>query len=148
MTNFEYWKDKILEINEENENVAIINGKPVKCSAVKKCGSGECELYTNFIKSCRQNFVEWLYSEHEDKPKLTKRERKLCEALETGWIAANKSGDVYWCSNLPVKSHTMFQSTGGDSIRISGAGFHFDFIDFEDEEPWMVENLLQLEVEE
>ena len=146
MTNFEYWKDKILEINEENENVAIINGKPVKCSSVKKCGSGECELYTNFIKSCRQNFVEWLYSEHEDKPKLTKRERKLCEALETGWIAANKSGKVYWYSRLPIKGDNAYVNCG-NSMYISGAGFFFAFINFEDEEPWKVENLLQLEVE-
>lgn len=146
MTNFEYWKDKILEINEENENVAIINGKPVKCSSVKKCGSGECELYTNFIKNCRQNFVEWLYSEHEEKPKLTKRERKLCEALGTGWIAANKDGAVYWHGNFPVKSITVYN--GSPSMYLSGAGFQFDFIDFEDEEPWMVENLLLLDVEE
>ena len=108
MTNFEYWKDKILEINEENENVAIINGKPVKCSSVKKCESGECELYTNFIKNCRQNFVEWLYSEHEEKPKLTKRERKLCELLETGWIAADEDGSIYWYPYIPTKRNVTY----------------------------------------
>lgn len=31
MTNFEYWKDRILEINE-GAAVAIINGKPCNCS--------------------------------------------------------------------------------------------------------------------
>ena len=143
MTNFEYWKDRILEINEDAV-IAIINGKPCNCS-VEECG--DCDIFLKG-KPCRQKFVEWLYSEHKEEQKLTKRERKLCEALETGWIAANKSGNVYWYSNLPVKLYTMYQIRGGDSIRISGAGFHFDFIDFEDEEPWKVENLLQLEVEE
>ena len=142
MTNFEYWKDRILEINEDAV-IAIINGKPCNCS-VEECG--DCDIFLKG-KTCRQKFVEWLYSEHEEKPKLTKRERKLCEALETGWIAADEGGAVYWYRNLPVKESIMYKG-GGTSMYLSGAGFHFDFIDFEDEEPWMVENLLLLEVEE
>ena len=142
MTNFEYWKDRILEINED-EVVAIINGKPCDCSV------GKCEVCDFFRKekTCRQKFVEWLYSEHKEKPKLTKRERKLCEALETGWIAANKSGKVYWYNRLPIKGDNAYVNCG-KSMYISGAGFFFAFINFGDEEPWMVENLLQLEVEE
>lgn len=142
MTNFEYWKDRILEINED-AGIAIINGKPCNCS-IKECE--HCDIFLKG-KTCRQKFVEWLYSEHEEKPKLTKRERKLCEALETGWIAANKSGKVYWYSSLPIKGDNAYVNCG-KSMYLSGAVFHFDFIDFEDEEPWMVENLLQLEVEE
>ena len=144
MTNFEYWKDRILEIMDRGSTLALKNGNPTGCydADCYNCG------FHNETRSCNKMRFEWLYSEHEERPKLTRRERKLCEALETGWIAANKSGNVYWYSNLPVKLYTMYQIREGDSIRISGAGFHFDFIDFEDEEPWMVENLLQLEVEE
>lgn len=144
MTNFEYWKDRILEIVKSDAGLALNNGNPTECHHIS------CENcnFRSKTQICNIKRFEWFYSEHEDKPKLTKRERKLCEALETGWIAANKSGNVYWYSNLPVKLYTMFQSVGGDSIRISGAGFQFDFINFEDEEPWMVENLLLLEVEE
>ena len=144
MTNLEYWKDRILEITNKGTTVALESGNPKECFYTN-CYN--CGFYNN-TRSCNKVRFEWFYSEHEEKPKLTKRERKLCEALETGWIAANKSGNVYWYSNLPVKLYTMYQIRGGDSIRISGAGFHFDFIDFEDEEPWKVENLLQLEVEE
>ena len=145
MTNFEYWKDRILEILESYILFGLKNGCPTACCRIE-CKN--CDLYEDEIHYCNIKRIEWLYSEHEEKPKLTKRERKLCEALETGWIAANKSGNVYWYSNLPVKLYTMYQIRGGDSIRISGAGFQFDFIDFDDEEPWMVENLLLLEVEE
>ena len=144
MTNFEYWKDRILEIVKIDAGLALNNGNPTECLGMD---CSYCGFYSD-IHSCNKIRFEWLYSEHEEKPKLTKRERKLCEALETGWIAANKSGNVYWYSNLPVKLYTMYQIRGGDSIRISGAGFQFDFIDFDDEEPWMVENLLLLEVEE
>lgn len=145
MTNFEYWKDRILEIIKSGDGLALKNGNPIGCY---RTSCENCNFYNGETNYCNKKRFEWLYSEHEERPKLTRRERKLCEALETGWIAANKSGNVYWYSNLPDKLYTMYQIIGGDSIRISGAGFHFDFIDFEDEEPWMVENLLQLEVEE
>ena len=142
MTNFEYWKDKILKINNEDGDIAIIKGIPSRCCSAKKCYYCDLSLKGN---SCRQQLIEWLYSEHEEEPKLTKRERKLCEALETGWIAANKSGKVYWYNRLPIKGDNAYVNCG-KSMYISGAGFFFAFINFEDEEPWMVENLLQLEV--
>lgn len=142
MTNFEYWKDRILEINKK-DNIAIVKDEPSECSFLT---CGECDLFVN-EGACRQKLISWLYSEHEKKPKLTKQERKLCEALETGWIAANKSGKVYWYSRLPIKGDNAYVNCG-KSMYISGAGFQFDFIDFEDKEPWMVENLLLLEVEE
>lgn len=143
MTNFEYWKDRILEIVKSGGGLALKNGNPTGCYHTI-CEN--CNFYGK-TDGCNVNKFAWLYSEHKDKPKLTKRERKLCEALETGWIAANKSGKVYWYNRLPIKGDNAYVNCG-KSMYISGAGFHFDFIDFEDEEPWMVENLLQLEVEE
>ena len=143
MTNFEYWKDRILEITNGGIRVALKNCSPTECLGMD---CSYCGFYSD-IHSCNKIRFEWLYSEHEEKPKLTKRERKLCEALETGWIAANKSGKVYWYNRLPIKGDNAYVNCG-KSMYISGAGFFFAFINFEDEEPWMVENLLQLEVEE
>ena len=142
MTNFEYWKDRILEIVKSDVGLALNNGNPTECHHIS------CENCNFHSKThiCNIKRFEWFYSEHEDKPKLTKRERKLCEALETGWIAANKDGAVYWHGKFPVKAITVYN--GSPSMYLSGAGFKFDFINFEDEEPWMVENLLLLEVEE
>lgn len=142
MTNFEYWKDRILEIAKNDAGLALNNGNPTECHHIS-CEN--CNFHSK-TQICNLKRFEWFYSEHEEKPKLTKRERKLCEALETGWIAANKDGAVYWHGNFPVKAITVYN--GSPSMYLSGAGFKFDFIDFEDEEPWMVENLLQLEVEE
>lgn len=141
MTNFEYWKDRILIIMEEG-NIAVVDEKPVRCLYVK------CEdcLFSPSGK-CAEKLFNWLYSEHKENPKLTKRERKLCEALETGWIAADKSGRVYWYSYVPMKGKRGYEKSDR-FMCISSAGFYFAFMDFEDKEPWMVENLLQLEVEE
>lgn len=142
MTNFEYWKDKILEILKSGDELALKNGNLMGCYHTS------CEGCNFFSKThgCNVKRFEWLCSEHEEKPKLTKRERKLCEALETGWIAADKNGAVCWFTHFPVKAITVYNEL--PSMNLSGAGFQFDFIDFDDEEPWKVENLLQLEVEE
>lgn len=145
MTNFEYWKDRILEITE-HDGLAVYSDKPLPCKEVN------CSLCISNVDTadtdvgCERHIIKWLYSEHEEKPKLTKRERKLCEALETGWIAADIYGDVCWFNHFPVKAITVYNEL--PSMYLSRAGFRFDFISFEDEEPWMVENLLQLEVEE
>lgn len=142
MTNFEYWKDKILEITNGNDPIALENGEPIVCGATV---CERCSFYSGL--RCSTERIKWLYSEHEENPKLTKRERKLCEALGTGWIAADKSGKVYWYSDMPNKGYVTYTGAG-TNFNLTGAGFHFDFMDFEDKEPWMVENLLQLEVEE
>ena len=142
MTNFEYWKDRILEITNGNDPIALENGEPIVCGTTV---CERCSFYSGL--RCSTERIKWLYSEHEEKPKLTKRERKLCEALETGWIAADKSGRVYWYSYVPMKGKRGYEKSDR-FMCISSAGFYFAFMDFEDKEPWMVENLLQLEVEE
>lgn len=142
MTNFEYWKDRILEIRADGD-IAVVDEKPERC-LYAKCK--DC-LFSPSVK-CAEKLFNWLYSEHKEKPKLTKRERKLCEALETGWIAADKSGRVFWFDSLPMKGEYSHVIKRGNCLCMSDAGFYFEFMDFEDEEPWMVENLLLLEVEE
>ena len=143
MTNFEYWKDRILEITNGNDPIALKNGEPMVCCEIK-CEM--CGLDSHI--PCNVERIKWLYSEHVKTPKLTKRERKLCEALGTGWIAADKSGRVFWFDSLPMKGEYSHVIKSGNCICMSDAGFYFEFMDFEDKEPWMVENLLLLEVEE
>ena len=80
MTNFEFWKNEILRICREYESIpAIVKGRPIPCSDVK-CDN--CDIYA----ACEINIIEWLYDEHVEYPKLTKRERAFCEALKTGWM--------------------------------------------------------------
>lgn len=146
MTNFEYWKNRILEITKTG-GVSVEQGIPVE----SKCKEEYCDRCDFFdgkgVASCNRALIKWLYSEHEKKPELTRQERKLCEALGTGWIAADEDGTVYWYESLPMKGEHSYRNRG-NVMCVSNAGFHFAFMDFEGEEPWMVENLLLLEVEE
>ena len=143
MTNFEYWKDKILKINNEDGDIAIIKGIPSRCCPFKKCYYCDLSLKGN---SCRQQLIEWLYSEHEEKPKLTKRERMMCEVLGYGWIATDIDGTVYWYEILPSQ-HDTYYDCEGECTGLSQVGLRFNFIKFYTG-PWKVADLLQLEVEE
>ena len=143
MTNFEYWKDRILEILESYILFGLKNGCPTACCRIE-CKN--CDLYEDEIHYCNIKRIEWLYSEHEEKPKLTKRERMMCEVLGYGWIATDIDGTAYWYETLPNQYDTYYDCEG-ECTGLSQIGLSFSFIKFYTG-PWKVADLLQLEVME
>lgn len=151
MKNFEYHKDKILEfVNDDEDFGCLENGKLCACNDMLKCE--ECIFYGN---NCSSNIIKWLYEEHIEKPRLTKKERMFCELIETGWISRDENGDLYVRNYKPSKSRGYWFGMCGKPKEhgcdyISNIIFHdvFSFITWKDKEPWSVEELLKLEVEE
>lgn len=74
VTNFEYYKDEILE--NCIENLAVVKGRPKLCY---KTNCNDCDFKINQI-GCRNKVKDWLKQTHE-KPvyKLTKFEKELLE---------------------------------------------------------------------
>lgn len=142
-TNFEFYKDEILRCVKEYASFpTVVNGKLVTCV------SGVCQQCIFRCPNCFEKRVEWLYAEHIEAPKLTKRERAFCEVLQTGYIARDENGFLCWFPNGaeiekgPSKWHCGFYSDIG-CMKIG-----FEFITWEDEKPWAVEDLLKLDVME
>lgn len=147
-TNFEYYKDKILnEFIKEYKMHCFARAMEIATGVEFHvlCESGPCGV-------CGKKVFEWLYAEHTEQPKLTKRERGLCEYFGNGYIAKDENGMVCWYPDKPEK-------TRGDEDGcwiLNGVGYWkimrdktpFNFIAWEDEKPWSVEDLLKLEVEE
>lgn len=141
MTNFEYYQDEILKIAEKNSLIGLINGKPISC---KDTYCIRCDWYDT---ECRKDCFNWLYAEHVEKPKLTKRERLFCEFIEYGWITISVCDEIIWTSNKPSKINGRWQAWGGKNLNLTHKfDLKFDFIKLEDKEPWSVEDLLKLEV--
>ena len=144
MKNFEFYKDEILKMCREGDGVrvfALANPNKLYKHNGNPCCSCSCEL------------LEWLYSEHVEKPKLNKYEKNFLELLGTGWIAKDQNLGLYMYAERPVKTYTTWDSKFGadinfNKIRKFNPQIKFDFIKWEDEEPWSVEELLKLEVEE
>ena len=153
-TNFEYFKDEIIEITAHGNIIALCNERPVKCANIscKSCGFG------GTFGTCCGPRKEWLTSEHIEKPKLTKKERQFCELVETGWIVKNGcSNDIGNCDlvlygNKPKKvvEELYWIASARTAIIIDERfpGCNFSFITWGDKEPWSVEELLKLEYEQ
>ena len=141
ITNFEKYKDEILSITDFGDNIAFVDGKVcirnhmIDCS---DCSFGEL----NGMDTCYKNIVEWLCS--YTKPTLTRRERAFCEYAQIGHITRDQNGQLFHAVELPIKEELAW--SGG--VRCEHIEYvDFNFITWDDEEPWSVEDLLKLEVE-
>lgn len=109
----------------------------------KSCS--ECEFSRN-VQRC----VEAILAEHKEKIKLTKNEKAILESLEDKykWIARAKSGSLYIFENKPFKKYGVL-SRDGACNNLFGFKNIFQFIKFEDKEPYNIQELLaNCEVEE
>lgn len=147
MKNYEVYEKEILELANKRKSFGVVNDKIVDCDGIS---CRECDL----SGMCNINAIKWLYAEHVEKPKINKRTKMFFEAIKTGWVARDESGGLYLYgrSNKPVKRTVAWASTDirFDNSIVPLGVFPFltlDFIKWEDEEPWKVEDILKLEVE-
>lgn len=154
MTNFEKYRDDVIALIQNYDGLpALVKGKPHYCM-IDVCR--RCDLHGRDDHCCPKGFVEWLYKEYVEVLKLTKREHLLCEAIAHGWIARDADGDLYYYEEKPYKvSITLCdywdtKNYNGRTCNLGEIGFQeaLHFIKWEDAEPWSIEKLLKLEVEE
>lgn len=138
MTNFEKYKDEILEVIKQGDNPALKNGVITPCSTTKCM---ECEISAD--NGCIKKFIKWLYV--EAKPTLTAKERAFCEIVSEGCITRDENGDLYVYANEPLKGEVEWNADM-DYILLNDE--YFPFITWGDEKPWSIKELLKLEVEE
>lgn len=149
MTNFEFYKDTLAEIAKTGDDIAIVKGKPRQCAGIN---CNECERNDMCVEA---NLLKWLLSEHVEKPKLTRRERCFCEVFCKGWLVRSETGALFFYSKKPVKKIGGWTPTGGVAhcFDLLFAASEIEKLDFSmikesDSEPWSVEDLLKLEVEQ
>lgn len=145
MTNFEKYKDEILEISR-TQPIAINKRRnaPEECS-YNVCS--ECLLHEGTY--CNQKAIfQWLYSEYQEPaPKLTSAERGFCETVKRGYIARHRNETVTYYTNLAYKVPSDgYWWSEDESIELKTKSF--SFIHWEDSKAWSIKDLLKLEVEE
>lgn len=155
MTNFEFYKDDIYVCSVvRGKQFALVDDKIVPCDLVAACS--DCKFHCA-ERGCNAEKFEWLYQEHIEKPALSKRERLFCELAETGYIARDEDGELRWYLVKPVKNMKTYEWEPDYTKREAGSHYpiygiphmnddNFPFINWEDKEPWAVEDLLKLEV--
>lgn len=66
MTNFEKYQDKIKEIIDKRDNVALVNGEPIECDSLETCKN--CGFH-NPGRSCMWRLIKWACEEYKE-PKI------------------------------------------------------------------------------
>lgn len=140
MLNAEYYKEKI---KKEGLAFGFVNGEIVPCS---KTDCNECDFYRDIVTSCSLKTVKWLISEYKEPVTLTAREKHFVEFAEDGWLARDKNGELYFYKDKPHKMRSDWWDNA--SCRLKSFGDFFPFIKWKDEEPWSVEELRKLEVQD
>lgn len=147
MTNFEYYKDEILKVVNYTGSRFAINHDTGEIISCVGCSCDSCEFGYKKSLRCGREKMCWLYAEHIEKPKLTKKERQFCELFETGWIARDRDGELYHCKCKPYKNDGEWINGSFDINIHNFPDVPFSFITWDDKEPWSVEELLKLEYE-
>lgn len=144
-TNMEHFRSEI-EVLISIEGIefapAVIDGKPEACleANCKKC------LFGDSVENCTIKFIKWLMSPYKPEPVLSQREKGFVECIRHGWIAADEVGSKMWYEDKPEKSKEPNVWLGKKIVTLNDD--YFPFITWEDEEPWSVEELRKLKVQE
>ena len=150
MKNKERYTKEIVEI--------ICSGK---CIAVNKetgipvvCNDFDCDkCMFRSENRCRSKLLkDWAESEYIEKPVISKRDRAFLDCLKDKWKYMARddiSSAVYVFSEIPKKSKGGYLTCTGE-VRRSSTDFNIDFpmVKWEDDEPWMIEDLKKLKVVE
>lgn len=147
MTNFEKFKDEILDLAKNSEYLSVVKGQPENCidTDCKMCGIS----ILKGAADCNGKRILWLYEEYHEPIKLTKKQWNLLNVFETGWLARDKKANaLYWYSKKPKRHSNCFVLTPNSKMVLLHNVFDvFGFITWEDE-PYSVETMLTWEVED
>lgn len=134
MTNKE-WLLKEMQ-NMSDEELADIIGESNFCDYVVECHPGSCD-------TCKK---EWFKQEHKEKIKLSEAEKVILENIDTkySWIARDKDGTLCVYDVKPKKDIRIYDWVNGEYLfNLSVFSHLFQFIKWENEEPYNIQELLE-----
>lgn len=102
-------------------------------------------------RNCNETKRKWAESEYIVKPVISKRDRAFLDYIKNNfvYIARDKSGRLYVYSNKPIKKSRYYDSIGGVIGSVCSVfNIKLPMVKWEDNEPWLIEDLKKLEVVE
>lgn len=147
MKNREKFAKEILDIACNGRSIAV-----TKENKIAYCSNISCESCmfdgcgNRRSQACSDRLREWAESEYVEKPTITLREKKFLDLLLPNYkyIAREKNGFLLAYTEKPIK---ILETWGlANCALINMFDIKFDFIKREDEEPWSIEDLKNLEV--
>lgn len=148
MTNREKFAEQILDITCEGKHFAMDKNKNITTCENIECS--ECE-FVRIDSWCEKNIKKWCESEYIEKPKISESDRRFLDYIpsEEAWITRDKNGHLYlFCEKKPHKSSVAWYNETDEYMWLNKlTNIEFPMVKWEDAEPWAIEDLKNLEVE-
>ena len=154
MKNKEKFAKEILDIACDCKSIAVTKENKVVCCSDISCEScmfDSCSKHIGRSQTCYDRIREWAESEYVEKPTITSREKNFLDALlsDCKYIARDKDNSLYVYYDKPIRGNKFWISDyASHDMPKDMYGSIFDFIKWDDEEPWSIEDLKKLEVKE
>lgn len=151
MKNKEKFAKEIIDIACKGDIIAVTkDNKVVGCDDIY---CDQCLFDIDNLCHRGDNILyRWAESEYVEKPTITSREKKFLDVLlpSCKYITRDNSNELYIYNKKPTRTDCNWYSNDGtlDCISTNLFGNMFDFIRWEDEEPWSIEDLKKLEVKD
>lgn len=147
MKNREKFAKEILDIACKGDTIAVTEDNKVVCCMdinCEQCLFHKGDDYGGYCDDTER--IRWVESEYIEKPTITSREKNFLDLLLPNYkyIAKDKNGFLLAYTEKPIK---ILETWGiANCALINMFDIKFDFIKREDEEPWSIEDLKNLEV--
>lgn len=146
MKNKEKFAKEIIEIACSGDSIAIMK----KSGRIVPCNGAICSLCLFRGYDCNENTREWAESEYIKKPVISKRDRAFLEYLNVniGYITRDMDCSLFAYISKPRKNTNSWISNGELCKSLRMLNIDFPMIKWSDDEPWLIEDLKNLEVVE
>ena len=152
MKNREKFAKEIVDIACKDDTIAVTEDNKVVCCMdinCEQCLFHKGDDYGGYCDDTER--IRWVESEYVEKPKITSREKNFLDALLSNcrYIARDKNNLLYVYYDKPIRGNKFWISCyASHNMPKDMYGDVFSFIKWEDEEPWIIEDLKKLEVKD
>lgn len=146
MKNREKYAEEILDVACTGERVAI-DKRTMQIRSCTGLSCGNC-LFIGYA-SCDTKLAEWAESEYIEPAKISKKDRAFLDYLkeEYKFIARDKNGMLFAYEAQPRKLEKYWYLSNYCCLGLNRClNVEFPMIKWEDDEPWLIEDLKKLEV--
>ena len=147
MKNKEKYAKEIVELACDGNRIAIVR-QTGEFRSCYETPCRECLFHSTNTEQCKEKVREWAGSEYVELPVISKRDRAFLDYLgeSAKYMARDGNGYISVCKSKPNKGESF--EMWMDSMSNCASMFNIDFpmVKWEDDEPWLIEDLKKLEV--
>lgn len=144
MKNKEKYAKYIMEVACSGDSIAVTK----ESERIVKCGSIACSECLFAPPNCVKEIRELVESEYIEKPVISKKDRAFLEYLgkDLKYIARDKSEALFTYERAIEKGKYGWVYDSGVLKNLRGFSVDLPMVKWEDDKPWLIEDLKKLEV--